>query len=126
MRLSPTVWARRTTASGRKIPPKTDEVYPKAIYEFVRAMVIDPSLGGTQDGKKISDSITKIYINYHGSDEGLEELKTQAKASPLPPAGFAHRIRHRGRQSQAEGIRIEVPATGHVAGNQEPACQSAG
>lgn len=72
----------------QKDPSKTDEVYPKAIYEFVRAMVIDPSLGGTQDGKKIADSITKIYINYHGSEEGLDKLKEQAKASPLPPDGF--------------------------------------
>jgi hypothetical protein len=72
----------------QKDASKTDEVYPKAIYEFVRAMVIDPSLGGTQDGKKITDSITKIYINYHGSEEGLDKLKQDAKASPLPPAGF--------------------------------------
>jgi len=73
----------------QKDPSKTEEIYPKAIYEFVRAMVIDPSLGGTQDGKKITDSITKIYINYHGSEEGLDQLKEQAKAAPLPPAGFA-------------------------------------
>jgi hypothetical protein len=72
----------------QKDPSKTDEAYPKAIYEFVRAMVIDPSLGGTQDGKKITDSITKIYTNYHGSEDGLDQLKQQAKASPLPPAGF--------------------------------------
>ena len=28
-------------------------------------------------------------MNYHGSEEGLDKLKEQAKASPLPPAGFA-------------------------------------
>ena len=67
---------------------KVKEYAPKAIYEFVRAIAIDPTLGGTQDGKALTTQITNIYTRYHGSAEGLEELKTQAKASPLPPDGF--------------------------------------
>ncbi len=69
-------------------PAKMEEFQPKAIYEFIRAMVIDPSLGGTQDPKKMGDMLTNTYVNYHGGSEGLEELKTQAKAAPLPPANF--------------------------------------
>jgi hypothetical protein len=78
--------AYRCTA--RKDQSKYDEVYPKAVYEFVRAMVMDPTLGGTQDGAKMTDTLTKLYVNYHGGPDGLDQLKEQAKANPLPPAGF--------------------------------------
>jgi hypothetical protein len=73
---------------AKKDQAKYDEIYPRAVYEFIRAMVIDPSLGGTQDAKKMTDVLTNLYVNYHGGNDGLEELKTQAKANPLPPAGF--------------------------------------
>ncbi len=67
---------------------KYDELYPKAVYEYIRAMVIDPSLGGTQDGKKMTDLLTNLYVGYHGGSDGLDQLKEQAKANPMPPAGF--------------------------------------
>lgn len=67
---------------------KMEEYGPRAIYSFVRAVVLDPTLGGTQDGKKVTDYVVNAYNNYHGDSEGLEALKTQAKSSPLPPAGF--------------------------------------
>jgi len=69
-------------------PAKMEEYQPKAIYEFIRALVIDPSLGGTQDAKKMGEMLTNTYVNYHGGSEGLDELKASAKASPLPPASF--------------------------------------
>jgi len=69
-------------------PGKMEEYQPKAIYEFVRALVTDPSLGGTQDAKKMGDMLTNTYVNYHGGAEGLDQLKQQAKATPLPPANF--------------------------------------
>src|SRR6185503_3529992 len=43
---------------------------------------------GTQDGKKITDYVTNAYNNYHGDSEGLEQIKVQAKASPMPPPDF--------------------------------------
>jgi hypothetical protein len=36
----------------------------------------------------MTDVLTNLYVNYHGGTDGLDELKTQAKANPLPPAGF--------------------------------------
>jgi hypothetical protein len=61
----------------------------KAIYEFVRAAVVDPTLGGTTpDAKKISDYATNAYNTFHGSTEGLDQLKEHAKAAPLPPDNF--------------------------------------
>ncbi len=69
-------------------PAKADELQPKAIYQFIRALVIDPSIGGTQDAKKMTDILTNIYVNYHGGSDGLEELKAAAKGAPMPPANF--------------------------------------
>jgi hypothetical protein len=74
--------------SARADQSKYDEIYPKAIYEFIRAMVIDPTLGGTQDGGKMTTTLTNLYVNYHGGQDGLDQLKEQAKANPMPPAGF--------------------------------------
>ena len=54
----------------------------------MRAAVTDPTLGKTTDPKQVTDFANRIYTSFHGSDEGLDKLKEQAKASPLPPAGF--------------------------------------
>jgi hypothetical protein len=69
-------------------PAKADEFQPKAIYQFIRAMVIDPSLGGTQDPKKMGDMLNNTYVNYHGDSDGLDQLKASVKANALPPADF--------------------------------------
>lgn len=62
--------------------------YSVAIYEFARAAAIDATLGGTQDAAKIRALADDNYKKIHGSDEGLDALKQQARQSPLPPAGF--------------------------------------
>jgi hypothetical protein len=67
---------------------KNDEYRPKAIYAFIRTLVIDPSVTGTQDPKKMPEILTNTYVNFHGGNDGLDQLKEQVKASPLPPAGF--------------------------------------
>ncbi len=59
-----------------------------AVYEFQRAAVIDPTLGGTKDAKLIQSVADKAYVTVHGSDEGLDKLKQLVKQSPTPPAGF--------------------------------------
>jgi hypothetical protein len=64
------------------------EKVPQAIYEFARAAAIDPTLGGTMDPKALQTYLESAYSGYHGSLEGLDQLKQQAKAAPLPPAGF--------------------------------------
>jgi hypothetical protein len=68
---------------------KATDLGPRAIYQFVRAAVIDPTLGGTADPRKIADYATSAYNTYHGSTDGLDQLKEQAKASAFPPAGFS-------------------------------------
>jgi hypothetical protein len=74
---------------ARSQPDKATDLGPRAIYQFVRASVIDASLGGSTDPKKITDYAASAYNTYHGSTDGLDQLKEQAKASALPPAGFS-------------------------------------
>lgn len=60
-----------------------------AVYEFLRAAVVDPSLGNPKnDRKKIQSFGDSAYLRLHGSDEGLEQLKQQVKESALPPPDF--------------------------------------
>ena len=62
------------------------EKVPQALYEFARASSLDPTLGGTMDPKALNNYLESAYNTYHGSLEGLDQLKASAKASPLPPA----------------------------------------
>ena len=65
------------------------EKIPVAIYEFARAAVIDPSLGGSTDPKAVDNYLTTIYTNYHGADDdGLKQLKDLAAKSATPPADY--------------------------------------
>jgi hypothetical protein len=65
-----------------------DKVF-QAIYEYERAAVIDPKLGGAQPDPKVVPAFAdRAYTNIHGSTEGLDELKALAAKSPLPPDGF--------------------------------------
>ena len=62
------------------------EKVPQALYEFARAAALDPTLGGTMDAKALNTYLDSAYNTFHGSLEGLDQLKAMAKASPLPPA----------------------------------------
>lgn len=68
---------------------KQAELYPLGIWHVARAVAYDgpgslPAAGRTQ----VNDYLTKAYKGYHGDETGLPEVKAQAKASALPPAGF--------------------------------------
>ena len=62
------------------------EKVPQALYEFARAAALDPTLSGTMDPKALNTYLESAYNSFHGSLDGLDQLKTAAKASPLPPA----------------------------------------
>lgn len=62
------------------------EKVAQALYEFARAAVLDPTLSGTMDPKALNTYLENAYNTFHGSLDGLDQLKTAAKASPLPPA----------------------------------------
>lgn len=68
------------------------EKFALALYQFERAAALDPTLGDQRnDPKKIRSYADSAYVKYHGSDEGLEQLRTEAKQSPLPAADFTIR-----------------------------------
>jgi len=56
------------------------------IWYFARAMGIE----GLQPAGKtqIDPYLVNLYKIYHGSEDGLAQVREQAKASPFPPSGF--------------------------------------
>jgi len=82
------VLAYQLALSLRCQQKENPEKIPQAVYEFERAAVTDPTLGGSNDPKKIQDFADQAYATVHGSNEGLDQLKQMAKNSPLPPDGF--------------------------------------
>lgn len=79
---------RALSCLAKSTPERSAEYATMAIYQFVRAAVVDPTLGGTAEAKKIQDYATSVYKSYHGSEEGLEQLRQTAKTSPTAPSGF--------------------------------------
>ena len=66
------------------------ELQPAALYEFARSAAYD----GTgalplTDRKQVQDYLTKVYAQYHGSNDGLDKLMASSRMSALPPAGFS-------------------------------------
>jgi hypothetical protein len=55
------------------------------IWYGARAIAIAPA---PQVGTQITPYIKGQYIKYHGGDDGWTDVLAQAKANPLPPAGF--------------------------------------
>ncbi|HVN07310.1 MAG TPA: hypothetical protein VMT86_22980 [Bryobacteraceae bacterium] len=74
---------------ARSIAEKKPEMQSEALYYFARAAAydgqgaLDPALR-----KKVDDYLTKAYTTLHGDTTGLADLKTMAKANPMPPADF--------------------------------------
>jgi len=61
----------------------------QAIYEYERAAVIDPTLGGAEaNAGAIPAFADKAYTDVHGSADGLPELKQLVKQSALPADDF--------------------------------------
>jgi hypothetical protein len=66
------------------------ELMPEALFEYARAAgYTGPTALPAPQQKSLGDFLTKAYTMYHGSPEGLDQLKTLAKGpSALPPDGF--------------------------------------
>jgi len=63
----------------------------EGIYEVARYVAMDPAKGGIPDEKSratLQGYLTKVYTAYHGSDEGLDQVKQLALTSPTPPPDF--------------------------------------
>jgi tetratricopeptide (TPR) repeat protein len=62
---------------------------PAAMFYFARAATYQGQGALTPEGQKAAMTyVQKQYKNFHGSDEGFNDLVAAAKANPTPPAGF--------------------------------------
>jgi hypothetical protein len=65
------------------------EKMPLAIFEYARAATYDgPGSMDAATRKQIDTFLGKAYLTYHGSAQGLDQIKTQAKANALPAGDF--------------------------------------
>lgn len=67
------------------------EKVQQGLYMYARAVVVP--VGGVAGldaaaQKTYDDYLKKIYTTFHGSDDGLAQLKELAAKTPLPPADF--------------------------------------
>jgi len=79
---------------GEYIAKTHPEKFPEALYLFARAASLDPTLSGVTKAWQTTDvgnptkALANYYTQFHGSDEGLADLKALAVKSPTPPPGF--------------------------------------
>jgi hypothetical protein len=81
----------------------------EAVYHLQRAAVLDATLGATHDAAQVRGIADGAYTRLHGSAEGLEALRQQAKASPVPPAGFAIRTAEEIEAAQEAAFEADHP-----------------
>ena len=70
---------------------KNPATYPRGLYFVARAAAEDPAKGGISDPAKrtaIDTFLKNTYVGFHGGDDGLDDLKKLAVASPTPAADF--------------------------------------
>jgi tetratricopeptide (TPR) repeat protein len=79
-------WLAGAVLAQNKTKP---ELQPLALFEYARAASYDGAGSlPASDRKQVQDYLNRIYVQYHGSHDGLDKLLATAKLSPLPPAGF--------------------------------------
>jgi tetratricopeptide (TPR) repeat protein len=70
-------------AQQKEHPDKT----PLALFEYARVATYDgPNALPADQRQKLDAFLTKAYTTYHGSAQGLDQLKAAAKTKALPPA----------------------------------------
>jgi hypothetical protein len=68
---------------------------PLGLYHFAHAATYDGQNSLPEAARKqYLDFVTKNYVTYHGSKDGLDNLLAQAKNSPFPPEGFSIESTH--------------------------------
>jgi tetratricopeptide (TPR) repeat protein len=79
-----------TYLAGTIMSEKKVDRYPEAIYLYARAVALTGPGAITDDKvkKPIADYLAKIYNNYHGSPDGLDEVRAKALTAPFPAADF--------------------------------------
>jgi tetratricopeptide (TPR) repeat protein len=89
LRINPNNAQISYTLGGLIILERSVDTYPIGLFHIARAA----SLTGTgaipePNRKKIDDYLVARYNSFHGSAEGLDEVRKLAAASAFPPEGF--------------------------------------
>jgi tetratricopeptide (TPR) repeat protein len=61
--------------------------YDNGVWNLARSDALAKASSNPAQGE-IEKYLRQVYISYHGNDEGLANILTQAAASPTPPEGF--------------------------------------
>jgi tetratricopeptide (TPR) repeat protein len=61
--------------------------YDDGIWDIARAYELASAAKDT-NAAEFEKYLKQTYIGYHGNDQGLQDILTQAASSPTPPAGF--------------------------------------
>jgi hypothetical protein len=62
---------------------------PQALWQLARALAKDlPTPISDDQRRQVSAMLDTVYVSYHGSPEGLDQLRKLAAGSVFPPAGF--------------------------------------
>jgi hypothetical protein len=84
----------------------------QALYMYARAVALPVGDAGGLDAdsqKKLDEYLKKAYTSFHGSEEGLPQLKELAAKSPLPPDDFKIKTASQISQEAEEEFRIKNP-----------------
>jgi len=61
--------------------------YDNGIWYLARAEELAKAAKDT-NATEFESYLKKTYVGYHGNDQGLQDIETQAASSPNPPSGF--------------------------------------
>lgn len=61
--------------------------YDNAVWNMARSVSLAKA-SNNPAGAEIEKFLSKVYVGFHGNEEGLPEIVAQAASSPTPPAGF--------------------------------------
>ncbi len=100
-------WMGTVIASEKKL-----DKLPAAMFYFARAATFTGQGALPADAQKTAMTyVQKQYKNFHGSDEGFNDLVAAAKSNPTPPAGFT--IKNANEIAQAQAANEEEWAKAH-------------
>jgi tetratricopeptide (TPR) repeat protein len=93
------------------IAQKKPERYSEALYHIGRSVALTgvgevPAQSKTQ----FDNYLKKVYVQYHGSEEGLDQLKQLAKANPMPPADFKIKTKFEVEEEARQNLAKDNPS----------------
>jgi tetratricopeptide (TPR) repeat protein len=93
------------------IAQKKPERYPEALYHIARSVALT-GVGEVpaQSRQQFDAYLKKVYTQYHGSEEGLDQLKQLAKANPLPPADFKVKTKFEVEEEARQNLAKDNPS----------------